>query len=215
MSSGQGGSDQEPTGQLGQQGPPKPPAYPSAPPAYPSAPGYAAAPAGAWGDTPPKPLERPLAVRIAVGAFMAALILGLISAVVTFSDLDSLVDQARAQIRAQGGDSAQLTASALRLIFLISGVVALIFAGLEAMFIAFAWNGRNWARIVLWVLGGLGIVFGLPGLLSGATPSSGFISSLAVIQLLLEVVGVISFGLRPANEWYRYRRWLRATGQGR
>ena len=34
---------------------------------------------------------------------------------------------------------------------------------LHALFIWFAWRGRNWARIVLWVLGGLAVLAGFGG----------------------------------------------------
>ena len=27
--------------------------------------------------------------------------------------------------------------------------------------------------------------------------------------------GIVLLAQKPANEWYRYRGWLRATGQGR
>jgi hypothetical protein len=222
MTSGQGGSPEQPTGrpdeQQGQGGGPgwgPPPGYPPGPPSYPSAPGYAPAPSAGWGSGAPQPVERPVAVQVAVIAFAAALVLGLIGGIFTFTDLDGLVDRTIAQAQAQGADTSEFTHDALRTIFAVVAVVSLVFAGLEAMFIAFAWRGRNWARIVLWVLGGLSIAFGLPGLFAGTSPSSGFVRSLGVIQLLLQVVGVLAFAQRPANEWYRYRRWLRSSGQGR
>jgi hypothetical protein len=224
MTSGQGGSGEQPTGQpssqQGQDGgprgwnapPPPGPGYPAAPPGYPAAPGYGPPSAVPWDPSAPKPVDRPVTVRAGIGAFMASLILGVIAAIVTFSDLDTLIDRALAEAQVQG--SAALTHDAARAVILVSAVIGLIFVGLEAMFLWFAWNGRNWARIVLWVIGGFGIISGLFAVMGG-TSTSGFLDTLSVIQFLLVLAGVILLALAPSNEWYRYRGWLRATGQGR
>ena len=87
---------------------------------------------------------------------------------------------------------------------------------LEALFIWFAWQGRNWARIVLWVLGGIGAWCSASSAsrpaLFGARPT-GFLTSLGWFQLLLGAVGIVLLALKPSNEWYRYRGWQRANGQ--
>ena len=36
---------------------------------------------------------------------------------------------------------------------------------------------------------------------------------LAWFELLLDAVAIVLLALKPSNEWYRYRGWLRATGQ--
>jgi hypothetical protein len=159
-------------------------------------------------------MERPTAVRIGIGAYMAYLILGVISAAVTFSDMNALIEQAMTQARAQGADVV-LTPDAARALVITVGVVQLVFVGLVAMFIWFAWNGRNWARIVLWVIGGFGVIGGLFTLSGAGTPTSGFLSTLGVFQFLLVLVGVVALALKPSNDWYRYRRWARASGHGR
>jgi len=143
---------------------------------------------------------------------MANLILGIIAAIVTFSDLHGLINRAMAETQVQG--SAALTEDAARAVILVSAVISLIFVGLEAMFLWFAWNGRNWARIVLWVIGGFGIISGLFAVLGGSS-TSGFLDTLSVIQFLLVLAGVVLLAMAPSNEWYRYRGWLRATGQER
>jgi hypothetical protein len=84
---------------------------------------------------------------------------------------------------------------------------------LECMFIWFAWTGRNWARIVLWVIGGLNIVSGVIALGSGSY-LSGFLKGLSICEFVLVLAGVVLLAQKPANEWYRYRKWQRATGQG-
>ncbi|NYJ05090.1 DUF6264 family protein [Petropleomorpha daqingensis] len=230
MTSGQGGSEQEPTGpgQQGQDGgqgwnePPsqQPPSYPAAPPAYPAAPpaappSYPPAPGAAqWGGAAPRPVDRPVTVRAGIGAFMANLILGVIGAIVTFTQLDDLINQALAAARAQGQTVPDtLTHDTVRAVILVGSIVGLVILGLEAMFVWFAWNGRNWARIVLWVIGGFGIISGLFTVFGGGATSSGFLEALSIIQFLLVLGGVILLALAPSNEWYRYRRWLRDTGQ--
>src|SRR4051794_33578689 len=229
MTSGQGGSTQEPTGQPGEQGhggqganpppqqppaypaappsyPAAPPAYPAAPPSYPPAPGYGGAQAS-WGGTAPRPVERPVQVRAGIGAFIAHIVLGIISSIFLFTDQRDLID---ASLRQAGADTSE---DVLRTALILAGIIALVFVGLEIMFLWFAWNGRNWARIVLWVLFGFSVVAGLTAL--GGSPYGSFYTSLSVIQLLLAAAGIILLALPQANEWYRYRRWLRDTGQGR
>ena len=90
-------------------------------------------------------------------------------------------------------------------------VVALIFIGLQLLFIWFAWQGRNWARIVLWVLGGLAVLSGLIGLAGPGT--TGLLTTLSLVQTLLIAVGIVALALKPSNEWYRYRGWERARGR--
>jgi hypothetical protein len=171
-------------------------------------PGYVPAPSAPTGYGAPPSMERPTTVRAGIGAFVAGLVLGLIANIVVFADTDSLVAQARA---AAGGEA--LTDDAVRAALVIGAVVGLVFVALEVLFLWFAWQGRNWARIVLWVLGGLGVVSGLIGLASGSS-QSGFLSSLNVFQLLLAIAGVVLLALKPSNEWYKFRGWQRATGQG-
>jgi hypothetical protein len=46
------------------------------------------------------------------------------------------------------------------------------------------------------------------------TALGGFLTSLSVFQLLLTIAGIVLLALKPSSEWYRYRSWQRATGQG-
>jgi hypothetical protein len=171
-------------------------------------PGYAPAPSAPTGYGAPQSMERPTTVRAGIGAFVAGLVLSLVANIVVFADADSLVARARA---AAGGDA--LTDDAIRSALVIGAVIGLVFVVLEVLFLWFAWQGRNWARIVLWVLGGLGVASGLVAL-AGGTSQSGFLSSLNVFQLLLSIAGVVLLALKPSNEWDRFRSWQRATGQG-
>jgi hypothetical protein len=168
--------------------------------------GYAAAPSAPGHGFSPEAPERPTTVRVGVGAFIATLILGLIASLVQFSGLDDLV----AETVATANDPV-ITEDVVRAGLVVGVVIGLLLVGLEALFIWFAWKGRNWARIVLIVLGGLSAVFGLAGL-GTATASTGFLDSLSVISLLLTIVGVVALALRPSSEWYRAMTARRQAG---
>lgn len=204
----QGGQQGGPSGDPGQNwnAPPAPPAQ------YP---GYAPAPSAPTGYGAPTPVERPFAVRAGLGAFIASLILGVIGSVIVFAQFDELVRSALAAQGAEAGFDAVGGEEIVRSALIAGAVIGLLLTALQAMFIWFAWNGRNWARIVLWVLGGLGVVSGLVSIAAPQPGQPGFLVGLSVFSFLLTVAGIVLLAMKPANEWYRYRGWLRATGQGR
>jgi hypothetical protein len=202
MSSNEGGHQGGQPGDSGQSW--------NAPPAQ--YPGYAPAPSAPTGYGAPPALERPFAVRAGIGAFIASLILSLIGSIVVFTSFDSLVD---ATLETPGVDPT-LGEEFIRSTLIAGAVIGLLFVALEVMFLWFAWNGRNWARIVLWVLGGLSVVSTLASFGMGSAPGqTGFLTALNAFATLLIVAGIVLLAMKPANEWYRYRGWLRATGQGR
>jgi hypothetical protein len=213
MTSGQG-SGQPPYGeQQGAGGPVQD--WNAPPPPPPQYPGYGPAPAAPAGFGAPRPLERPVTVRAGLGAFIATLVLGLVSTIVVFAQFDSLVEAALAAEGASADDLGIDAGDLARTALIAFAVIGLVFAGLEGMFIWFAWNGRNWARIVLWVLGGFGVVSGLVGLVSPQPGYPGYLIGLSLFSFLLTVAGIVLLAMKPSNEWYRYRGWLRATGQAR
>ena len=171
--------------------------------------GYGAAPSAPGYQFPAEAPERPTTVRVGVGAFLATLILGIISALVQFSDIDGLV----AQAVAVANDPA-VTQDVIRAGIVVGAVIGLLLTALQALFIWFAWKGRNWARIVLLVLGGISVLFGLSALAGagGGVAGSGFLDSLSVFSLLLTIVGVVALALRPSTEWYRAMTARRQAG---
>ncbi|MBM7806254.1 putative membrane protein YqjE [Geodermatophilus bullaregiensis] len=223
MTSGQGGQDpgqgwQPPQGQPGWQGPPPPQGWPDpqqgwqgqqqgwqGQPPY----GYAAAPSAPGPHLAPEAPERPTTVRVGIGAFIATLILGLVSSLVQFSDIDGLVAEAVAL-----ADDPAVTEDVVRAGVVVGAVIGLLLVGLQALFIWLAWKGRNWARIVLLVLGGLSVLLGLSALAGagGGVAGSGFLDSLSVFSLLLTLVGVVALALRPSSEWYRAMTARRQAG---
>ena len=134
----------------------------------------------------------------------------MISAIVTFADFDTIV----ARTVAEANDPA-VTEEVARTGLTIGVVISLIILALYVLFLWFAWHGRNWARVVLWVLGGLGVLSGVVGLAgAGASGQSGFQTGLGFFQLILTIAAIVLLALKPSNEWYRFRGWQRASGQG-
>ncbi len=182
----------------------------NAPPPY-GAPGYGPAPTPPTGWGAPTPVERPLTVRAGIGAFVASIVLSLVGSLVTFLNWQTLLDWTLDQSDGELGTGADAEAAANVALQAVA-VVGLIFVALYALFVWFAWTGRNWARIVLWVLAGLGVVSGLSSLGVGGSPIP-FLTALSVFQLILTIAGIVLLALKPSSDWYRYRGWLRATGQ--
>jgi hypothetical protein len=207
-SAGQGGYGQEPPygqPQYGQSQPGQPPQFGQQPqygqPQYGQQPygqpyggapgGYPAAPQGQqWGGPPSAPTERPLTVKLGIGAFLANVVFGLIGLLLAFTDMDGY----RADL-ADASTATGLTEDEISTIVGVSiGVTLLIMAAFLAV-LWFAWKGRNWARIVLWVLGGISVLFSLLG--------AADLDFLSTVGLLLTIAGIVLLALKPSNEWYR------------
>jgi hypothetical protein len=156
---------------------------------------------------PPGSAEQPLTVRAGIGAFVVNFVLGLVGALVAFVDIDDLVRQASLETT-----DPDITEEVLRTAILVFAVIGLVLVVLHALFIWWAWRGRNWARITLWVLGGLALLSGF-GTLGGGTGATDFLSALSVFQLLALVAGIVLLALKPSNDWYRYMTWARTYGR--
>ena len=57
-------------------------------------------------------------------------------------------------------------------------------------------------------------MFGFVGLAAGTGATTGFLTSLGCSSWLLRAAGIVLLALKPSNDWYRYRGWQRANGQG-
>lgn len=62
-------------------------------------------------------------------------------------------------------------------------------------------KGRNWARIVLAVIGGLGVLSGFYSL----TTESGGQLALTVVSLIVVIGAIVTMFLPGANPWFRPR----------
>jgi hypothetical protein len=158
-------------------------------------------------------MERPAAVRIGLGAYIAGLILGVIALVYEAFNFSAILDATTAQLSQQQSEAVgRLGPDLEHTVLTISLAVGFVILAIQALFVWFAWQGRNWARIVLWVLAGLSVVAGATGLAQrSALP--GFIQGLSICEWVLDVAAIVFLLLKPANEWYRFRKWQRLTGQ--
>jgi hypothetical protein len=141
-------------------------------------------------------------VRYGIAAFLAETVLGLLSSIIVFAGFDSYVDSA--------ARSAGVDPDAIRAGVMVGAVIGLVFLVAYLVVLWFAWQGRNWARIVLWVLGGLSLASGLLGLGN----NTGLVSLLGVLQLLLLVAGIVLLALKPSGEWYRAESQRRRAFSG-
>jgi hypothetical protein len=223
MTSGQGPQyPQDPQGQPPQwqqpgppHGQPGPPPYgqpgPYGPPPY----GYAPMPSPGYGQPPPEPKERPLPVRAGLGAFVVSIVLSVAGSVFALANWDEYVARSIAeqpefqdpQFQETGVDPAALVEGLSTLFF----VVSLVFAALYLLFVWFAWRGYNWARIVLFVLGGLGIASGLVSLAGIGSSPFPSLTALSVFSFLAVLVGVVLMARRPSSEWYASEKWRRSV----
>ena len=210
MTAGQGGPGWQPE----QGGAPQGWNAPPAPPPYGQQyPGYGPAPVAPTGYGAPPAMERPVTVRAAIGAFVGSIVLSVVGQVIQALNWETIFDS---DLAASLGDvseeEADFVANLMDSFGVFALVLGLVFTAVFALFVWFAWRGHNWARIVLWVLAGLGVVFGLVGV-AGGSPLP-VLTALAAFELLFDVVAIVLLALKPSNEWYRYRSWQRATGQG-
>ena len=65
-------------------------------------------------------------------------------------------------------------------------------------------KGKNWARIVTWVLAGLGALGGVTNL---AQPQAALTKVIAGIELVLYVVLIVLLALKPSNDYFRKPRY--------
>jgi hypothetical protein len=205
MTSGQGGNQPG-----APYGPPE--GWNAPPPPGPQYPGYAPAPSAPTGHGAPPPMERPMTVRAGLGAFIGSMVLSAVAQVVTLLNYQTIIDWTFARAGIQQGADPQTARAAAQLGARFGIVVGFISIVIYGLFLWFAWRGRNWARIVLWVFAGLGIVSGFASLAVGSPLP--FLTAVAGFQALLLLAAVILLALKPSNEWYRFRKWQRLTGQG-
>jgi len=165
------------------------PQYPTDPANPSGAPGYGA-PAGRG--------PRPNAVDLAVKLIWANIALGIVSAIVTFVLIDSIIDQ---QMEA-AGVSETVSTDTLRSAIIVGAIFGLVISvGLYALVAIFIAKGANWARIVytvLAVLAVLGTVFGFAG-------QPLLLSVISVLSLVLTVAAVVLLFKTESSAWFKSR----------
>jgi hypothetical protein len=207
MTSGQG--QNQPGGPYG-----PPQGWNAPPPPPPQYPGYAPAPSAGYGPPPgvPQNMERPLTVRAGLGAFLGSMALSAVAQVVTLINWRQIIDWTFARAGLDTGADADAARRFAEIGAQVGIAIGFLFIAVYGLFVWFAWRGRNWARVVLFVVAGLGIVSGLSGLLAGSPLP--FLRALGGFEMLLLIAAVVALAMKPSSEWYRFRGWQRATGQG-
>ena len=133
--------------------------------------------------------EEPPSIRTSVNLVWAIVAMSVLSAVVTFIFIDDII---ATTLQDQG--TAGVTESQLRAGAILSAIVGVVvFGALWVVLGIFLRRGANWARIVLSVLAGLGVVFGLFGLVAPQHAS-------------LLVIGIITWVLEAALLWFLWQK---------
>ena len=173
-----------------------PPGY--GPPGY-GPPGYGYPPA----PPVPGPVARPAAATTGVGLFALAAVLGVVGAVLVLANRDAYVQQALQEIgftdpELSGGFGGAFVDTVSTATTTFSAVLGLLSATVCGTVSAFAWQGRGWARIVLWVLAGLGVL----GVLGAVQAPLAVIAVVGVVQVTALVGGAVLLALGPVGHWY-------------
>lgn len=154
----------------------------------------------AQGSGPPAAARgpRPASVDLAVKLIWANVALSLITTVVTFLLLDSIVEQALKD----AGISSTVDTDAVRTGAVIGTVIGVIIGvGIAALLAHFIGKGANWARIVYTVLAVLGILLSLLGL--GSQPV--VLLLLSVISLVITAVAVFFLWKKESSAYFSAR----------
>ncbi len=153
--------------------------------------GTAPAPISARTGVAPPPVAnavRLMFIRAALG------LLGLIILLATKSALRTAILK-----RNPGIDSAKvdtLVNSALT----VGNFVGLVFIVLYVLLALQVQKGKNWARIVTWVLAGLGVLGALASL---AQPQPVLSRILSIVTGIIDAVIIVLLTRRPSNEFFR------------
>src|SRR4029453_5045859 len=149
-----------------------------------------------------------------LGGFVRGIVLSLVVEVIRLLEWDTVFGPAlEGSMGPLSPEEADMMNAVRDSLGVIGFVVGLAFTAVYALFAWFAWRGHNGPRIVGCVLAGLGLTFTFLTVASGGGPLP-IINALTVFEMLFDAAGVVLLALKPSNEWYRFRSWQRATGQG-
>jgi hypothetical protein len=178
---------------------PTDPAYPPLP-AAPSYDGYGAPmPPPAYGQ-PPVPFgPAPASVVNAVRLMFVAAALGLVSLVVALSTKSTL----RADIanKNPGFDSQKLN-TAVNVAIGAGVVFGIVFVLLFVLLALQVRKGKNWARVVTWVITGLGVVSALLSIGQTVASASRVVS---LVSGVLDLAIVVLLLQQPSNDFFKPR----------
>jgi hypothetical protein len=160
---------------------------------------YTPMPAAPQGGVPTTndPRSAPSSVQNAVRLMFLLAALGLIGIIVVFADKNAL----RTAIEnANSGYSTKQVDDALNTAVAIAAVIGIILIVLYVLLALQVRKGKNWARIVTWVLAGLGVLGSVGNL---AQPQAAITKVIAGVELVLYVVLIVLLAMKPSNEYFR------------
>ena len=141
---------------------------------------------------------RPSSVDLAVKLIWATIALSLVSAVVTFALLDSIID---AELE-KAGLSETISTDSIRSVAIAGAVFGLVVSvGIATLLVIFIGRGANWARIVYTVLAAIGVL----GSVFGYASQPIELTVLSLLSLLLTVVAVVMLYRSESNAWFKAR----------
>lgn len=151
------------------------------------------------------PGSRPKEVDISFWLWVASFVIGLFGLVYFVGEFDTIRDTALEEARKaalRGGrpiDEQQIGAI-INASLIVGVVIGVVLCAVQLLFAFLMRKGRNWARIVLAVIGGLSILSGFFSLtdVSGELP-------LNLLGLLIVAGAVGTMFLPGANPWFRRR----------
>jgi hypothetical protein len=146
---------------------------------------------------------RPKEVEISFCLWIANFVLGVVGVIIAYSQISQVRAETVDRVLAQNPAVDQsMVGRVTTAAFVVALVVGLLIVATELVFAFLMRGGRNWARIVLVVLGGLAVLFGLMGVVATA----GARSVTGALHLLLLIGAIVTMFLPPANAWFRSHR---------
>jgi uncharacterized membrane protein (DUF485 family) len=155
------------------------------------------APQGGPPPTARDPRSAPSTVQNAVRLMFVLAALGVIGLIIVFADKDALrkaVEDANPNY-----DTTQLD-NAVNTGVTVGAVIGIVLIVLYVLLALQVRKGKNWARIVTWVLAGLGVLGGVTNL---AQPQAALTKIVAGVELVLYIALIVLLAMRPSNEYFR------------
>jgi phosphatidylserine synthase len=143
----------------------------------------------------------PSTVINAVRLMFASVVLSVIGLVVAFTTKDQL----RKAIRdSDSGLTTKQVNDAVNIGLGVGAVIAIVLIVLYVLLALQVRKGKQWARVVTWILAGIGVLGSVSNL---ARPDTGLGRILAVIQLAVYIGIIVFLMLRPSTDYFRKRTY--------
>jgi hypothetical protein len=155
--------------------------------------------------TPPKPVD------IARWLWIGSAVLGTVRFLVQLADREMLTEEVRRQQPNLGQDQVDAAVTGgIFFGFLLASLLVLVYTVLANRMA----GGRNWARVVLTVLGGAGVFFGAVRVLavgSGVAAAFGFLINpvdlaFGVVTMIIDAVAIVLMHLPSVRPYFRRQR---------